>query len=191
MTPASAAFVQQADVMLIRADRMRWANIFGLRPWSESGGQKIAPPGDRRPSVHRARDEAVDVDVSDRVPNPAWSVPDLSHRTVRSIWFGPAAAKIIDESLGRDIIPLCADSYLIAAFAVRLLDGPPLIVTQNVPVGSPATHKFRNRLNVAFPPEMLGVIRTDAGRRQGQRRCRQQSEDDGGKSRHLLRMLNW
>jgi hypothetical protein len=123
-------------------------------------------------SVHRARDEAIDSDVDDRMANPAWSVPDLRHNAMRSIRLGPAAAKVIDYRLGGDIVPLCANPYLIVAVPVRLFAGAPFVIAENVPVGSPATYNFRYWLNVAFPPEMFEVIRIDAGRRPGKRWCR-------------------
>jgi hypothetical protein len=133
-------------------------------------------------SVPRARDEAVDLDVNDIINHPGWGVPDLRHRAVCWIRLGPAAANVIDDRRGGDIVPLCADPHLIAASPVRLFDGRPFIVTQNVPVGSPATYNFRYRLNLAFPPVVLGTIPIDAGRRQGQSRCRQHGKDHGGES---------
>lgn len=133
-------------------------------------------------SVHRASDEAVDFYVNDLMANPAWGVPNLRHGAVCAIWLSPAAAKVIDDGLGGDIEPLCAHPYLITTLPVRLFAGPPFIVAESVPVRSPATSNFRYWLNVAFPPEMLGIIWIDAGRWQGERRGCQQGEGDGGGS---------
>jgi hypothetical protein len=114
-------------------------------------------------SVHRAHNEAVDIYVNYLMAHPAWGIPDLRHRAVRLIWLGPAAAKVVDNSVSGDIVPLCADPNLIVACAFQLFDGPPFIVTENVPVRSPATSNLGCRLHVAFPPEVLGIIRIDAG----------------------------
>jgi hypothetical protein len=132
--------------------------------------------------VHSSRYEAIDLDINDLVVDQGGSVPDLRHCAMHRIRLGPAMANIIDDGLRGDIVPFGLDVYLIGACPVRLLDSPPIIVTQNVPVGLPTAKNFGGWLNMTFPPEMLGVARTDAGGRQCQRGCREDSKEDGGAS---------